>query len=114
MTDTPRIIAKFRPQAWAGDTCLDVDGEYEFDCTDLILAMPREEALAIDDVLEEFTVVIGLGNDAFADEPRAEVARILRVIAHQVANLVGAVDDGPADRAVLDENGNTVGRWVLR
>lgn len=47
----PRIIAKFHPQVWVNDYAMDVDpqGPVEWDATDAILAMPREEALKIQD-----------------------------------------------------------------
>lgn len=45
-----RCIAKFIPQAWINDYAVEVDdGHCEFDITDQINAMPREEALNIED-----------------------------------------------------------------
>jgi hypothetical protein len=48
---TKRIIATFHPQAWIRDYAVFVDpeGETDFDVTDVILAMPREKALALED-----------------------------------------------------------------
>ncbi len=47
--DSPRIIAKFRPQEWINDYAVDIDGEYEFDVTDALANMSTEELLAIED-----------------------------------------------------------------
>ena len=44
-----RIIATFTPQAWINDYAVDIDGAYDFDVTAQILAMPREQALKIED-----------------------------------------------------------------
>lgn len=44
-----RIIARFTPQAWINDYAMDIDGAYDFDVTDQILAMPKEQALKIED-----------------------------------------------------------------
>jgi len=48
-TDPQRIIARFVPQAWVGGNAINVDpeGETEFDVTDHVLSMPREDALAL-------------------------------------------------------------------
>lgn len=47
----PRIIAAFHPQAWWNDYAMEVDpeGPTEFDVTDVILAMSRDDAEAIRD-----------------------------------------------------------------
>lgn len=45
-----RIIGKFIPQAWVNGHAVDLDeGRAEFDCTDEVLAMGREKALAVQD-----------------------------------------------------------------
>ena len=46
-----RIIAKFHPQVWMNDYAVECDpwGPVEWDVTNAILAMPREEALDIQD-----------------------------------------------------------------
>lgn len=44
-----RIIARFTPQAWINDYAVDIDGAYDFDVTAQILAMPKEQALTIED-----------------------------------------------------------------
>ena len=46
----PRVIARFIPQAWINDWAMDLDeGRVEFDCTEDILNMGRDQALAIQD-----------------------------------------------------------------
>jgi hypothetical protein len=58
----------------------------------------------------KFTARFNIGNAAFgetAEERDDEVARIRSVIAAKVAA-------GETDGAVLDLNGNTVGRWETR
>jgi hypothetical protein len=49
MADERRIVAHFRPQVWINDYAVDIDGAYDFDVTETVLAMPREQALAIED-----------------------------------------------------------------
>lgn len=45
-----RCLATFQAQAWINDYAVAIDdGEVEFDITDAVLAMGREEALAIGD-----------------------------------------------------------------
>jgi hypothetical protein len=45
----PRIVAKFRPQAWINDYAVDVDGGYDFDATELLLSWPWAQIMAIED-----------------------------------------------------------------
>lgn len=49
LRDGTRIIARFHPQAWINNEATEVDpeGPVEFDVTGAILAMPRNEALAM-------------------------------------------------------------------
>jgi len=62
-----------------------------------------------------FTVTISTDNAAFEGESlRPEIARILEKVAGQVRTLPegwDAVDEW--QRAILDINGNVVGRWEL-
>jgi len=44
-----RIMARFTPQAWIRDYATDIDGAYDFDVTAQILAMPKDQALALKD-----------------------------------------------------------------
>ena len=55
----------------------------------------------------DFQLTIKSGNEAFADNAGAEVARILRA----VADMVGAGVEG--HMRLMDHNGNGVGRAVL-
>ena len=48
-----RILARFVPQAWVNDYALDIDGAYDFDVTAQVLAMPKDQALAIEDASYE-------------------------------------------------------------
>jgi hypothetical protein len=50
-----------------------------------------------------FTLTISTDNEAFSADPGAEIARILRFAADQVA--------GNGITALRDINGNTVGKW---
>ncbi len=47
--ETKRVIAHFQPQAWINDDAVEIDGAYEFDVTDQIVAMGKAKALEIDD-----------------------------------------------------------------
>jgi hypothetical protein len=38
-----RIMAVFVPEAWIGDHAVEIDGRFEFDVTEKILAMSEEE-----------------------------------------------------------------------
>jgi hypothetical protein len=107
MSGTSRIVATFRPQAWLGDQAIDVDGGYEFDCTDLILAMPREEALAIEDHTYEADAV-WRAHPISTEQPwhgpfEVEVADAIaeyfarETYVNAIINAIGAVDD--ADRS---------------
>jgi hypothetical protein len=51
-----------------------------------------------------FTLTIDLGNDAMQREE--DIARALRRIADRI-------DGGATDGAVMDDNGNKVGSWVV-
>lgn len=55
----------------------------------------------------EFTLSIDMDNDAFTDDPNAEVARILRKTAQRIAT---GRDGGFA----MDANGNSVGAWEIK
>ncbi len=44
-----RIIAHFQPQADINGNAVDIDGAYDLDVTELVLAMDRSEALEIFD-----------------------------------------------------------------
>ena len=55
-----------------------------------------------------FTLTIKTDNAAFADDPRPEVARILRKLADRVDD-----ETGDTSWSVRDINGNTVGHWTL-
>ncbi|MES2295375.1 MAG: hypothetical protein V4527_18915 [Pseudomonadota bacterium] len=60
-----------------------------------------------------FRLNIQTGNAAFAGDPGAEVARIIRELAGHIASLSGdgnEIDDGGN---VFDRNGNRVGTWSL-
>lgn len=58
----------------------------------------------------DFTVTIHTGNDAFADDPVGELARLLRTIADRIE----AGDDISHYRTILDSNGNDCGRFALK
>lgn len=63
-----------------------------------------------------FKVEFDTDNDAFGVTPEAEIARILRKLADRVEYGASFDDNGRpvADRgAVLDVNGNSVGRWMF-
>lgn len=51
-----------------------------------------------------FKLTIETGNDAFADEPNEELARLLEKAAQRLRS--GYVSD-----TLRDSNGNTVGKW---
>jgi hypothetical protein len=55
----------------------------------------------------DFQLTIKSGNEAFAQDAGAEVARILRA----VADMIGAGVEG--HMRLMDHNGNGVGRAVL-
>lgn len=55
----------------------------------------------------KFTLTISMDNDAFADEPREEVARIL----YTVVKKLKLTRDLEAN--VSDVNGNRVGSWEI-
>lgn len=42
-----KLMAYFHPQAWVNNCAIEIDGGYEFDVTDQIFAMTREDALKI-------------------------------------------------------------------
>lgn len=45
-----RVVGRFIPQAWINDYAVDLDdGRAEFDCTERILEMGRENALVVRD-----------------------------------------------------------------
>lgn len=46
---TRRIFARFQPQGWVNDCAVDLDGAYEFDVTEQVLALGRGRALALED-----------------------------------------------------------------
>lgn len=54
----------------------------------------------------EFTLTFDCDNDAFADDPSDEIARILD-------NVARRVNDGARDGKIMDVNGNTVGNFTL-
>ena len=54
-----------------------------------------------------FTLTIDTDNDAFADDPQAEIARILRKVARRVAC-------GEDTGRCMDANGNGVGGYEHR
>lgn len=60
-----------------------------------------------------FKLEFSTDNDAFADDPRHEVARVLRKIAADIeaAPQHAALEIGAS---IKDENGNTVGAWSLK
>lgn len=53
-----------------------------------------------------FTLRIEIDNDAFVEDPHAEVSRLLRVAA-------GKVDEGNRTGILLDINGNLVGEFTM-
>lgn len=59
---------------------------------------------------DTFRLYIRTDNDAFADDPRPEIARILR----DIANRVESGDDYHHYRTIFDINGNDVGRFALK
>jgi hypothetical protein len=67
--------------------------------------------------LTRFTLTVDMGNAAFEDLPRGELARILRVQADKLENSPGTALDhvyypGHSE-TILDVNGNDVGRGKL-
>jgi len=66
----------------------------------------------------KLTIEIEMDNDAFADEPETELARVLRTCTdkfqRQLARANYCLCDAPeVDDKLLDVNGNTVGRIRL-
>jgi hypothetical protein len=58
-----------------------------------------------------FRLYIRTGNDAFADNPAPELARILR----SIADKIETEGEAPwAYQTVRDINGNDVGRYALK
>lgn len=51
----------------------------------------------------QYTILIHTDNDAFMEDPGAEIARILQELAKDVESR------GPSDKKLRDVNGNTVG-----
>jgi len=60
-----------------------------------------------------FTLNIGTDNEAFAENPAAEVARILSDVAHYLTAGHGGEGIRSDDGGMRDINGNTVGKWSL-
>jgi hypothetical protein len=56
-----------------------------------------------------FSLHVESNNDAFAEEPATELARMLRKLAGEIEQ--GLWDDRKGYSALLDYNGNTVGRF---
>lgn len=60
-------------------------------------------------------ITIDCDNDAFAEEPAAEIGRILERLAGDLAtgdvNIVLATPVGEWSRSLFDSNGNQVGRF---
>jgi hypothetical protein len=54
-----------------------------------------------------FKLEIETGNEAFAEDPGAELARMLRVLAGRLAIGLHTSDKG----TLRDSNGNRVGSW---
>jgi hypothetical protein len=54
-----------------------------------------------------FTLKVSTANAAFEGDPRIEVARILRKVAERLE------ESGAPEAAILDANGNTVGKYTL-
>lgn len=54
----------------------------------------------------EFKLHIDCDNDAFGDDPQAELCRILGEIMEQL-------EGGDMSHRIRDYNGNTVGAWAL-
>lgn len=57
-----------------------------------------------------FEIRILTENDAFADDPRPEIIRIL----DDIRTKIGEWDGDPYWRSIIDVNGNNVGSWRLR
>lgn len=51
-----------------------------------------------------FRIQFDTENEAFYDQPREEIARIL-------ADVTAKVRAGKLEGKILDENGNTIGEW---
>lgn len=60
---TPRILATFHPQAWINDYAIEIDGSFQIDVTDKILAMGRAKALALRDDREETDALVDHDHD---------------------------------------------------
>lgn len=58
--------------------------------------------------LERFTLQLSTDNEAFADDPAPELARILR----SVADRIERGDDISMFQTIHDANGNDVGRFA--
>ena len=58
----------------------------------------------------KLTVTIDMGNDAFAEDPCAELKRIFGVVNNKVAEVDGR---SKIDNILVDVNGNSVGRVKL-
>ena len=59
---------------------------------------------------KKFTLQFDTGNEAFADNPDLEIARILRTVADRIENG----DRYDTFRNILDLNGNIVGVFALK
>jgi hypothetical protein len=57
-----------------------------------------------------FNLFIDCDNEAFAEDPKSEISRILRMVAKRLDN------DDPCNnyRDIFDSNGNSVGQFVLK
>jgi hypothetical protein len=60
-----------------------------------------------------FTLKISTANDAF-DNEGAELARILREVAHCFDNNSPGRGNNVRTSIIRDSNGNTVGKWELK
>lgn len=61
----------------------------------------------------KFTLEVSMNNAAFADDPRYELARILRGLAVDFDPGGDLEIDPPDEWPVHDSNGNGVGRWEI-
>mgnify|MGYP003622501111 CR=1 FL=1 len=60
----------------------------------------------------EFRLKIYLGNDAFSDDPRPEIARILNQLVNRI--LESDLYDLRNYQSIRDTNGNSVGQFAIK
>jgi hypothetical protein len=86
---TKRIMATFVPEAWIRDYAVEIDGRFEFDVTERILAMSEEERNRLRD--DDYNT-----DDLASDEIRASHTGPFRVEVQQAIEDYFSGDDEPS------------------